>query len=267
MSSTRAAPTSTRCSHAPSALSGEKTDGPIFGEPSGIAVDPESGELFVTTGNSEEVERGRLRALSNRWRRPRQFQPTKIRRVARRPGRRARKRARRLDTGQRCAPRRLRLGDRRRGAVRVSFDGKLAPKRLPRHGSAPVGIAIDAEISATGGGSPPQLRRISIAINRNGHFASTGLPACQVDQIQPSTTSGALAACAPSLVGEGHFSADVKLPEQSPFPSERQGPRLQWQGQRQAGDPRSYLRYPAGADLRRAALLAQRGSRHLRHDA
>jgi hypothetical protein len=32
----------------------KKGDGPIFGEPSGIVVDPKSGDVFVTTGNSEE---------------------------------------------------------------------------------------------------------------------------------------------------------------------------------------------------------------------
>jgi hypothetical protein len=103
--------------------------------------------------------------------------------------------------------------------VRVSFDGKLTPHSLPRHGMAPVGIVVDAKIGATGGEDPPQLRRISIAINRNGRFTSEGLPACSLDQIQPSTTAGALAACRSSLVGEGNFSANVKLPEQSPFPS------------------------------------------------
>ncbi|HUC07105.1 MAG TPA: hypothetical protein VMR96_03365, partial [Solirubrobacterales bacterium] len=31
---------------------GEKHIGPLFGEPSGLAVDPDSGDLYVTTGNS-----------------------------------------------------------------------------------------------------------------------------------------------------------------------------------------------------------------------
>jgi hypothetical protein len=106
----------------------------------------------------------------------------------------------------------------RRG-VRVSFDGKLTPHALPRHGKGPVGIVVDAKIAATGGDDPPQLRRISIAINRNGQFSPQGLPVCRLDQIQPSTTEGALAACGSSLVGEGQFSANVKLPQQSPFPS------------------------------------------------
>jgi DNA-binding beta-propeller fold protein YncE len=200
---------------------GEEREGPIFGEPSGIAVDPSNGDLFVTTGNSEQsnvVAYGPYEATAPA---PAAASP---------PGGEGSSASGAALAARDHAPAPLPSGvDRkggseaviiRHGPVQVSFNGKLTPQRLPRHGSAPVGIAIDARISATGNGSPPQLRRISIAINRNGHFLSKGLPACRVDQIQPSTTSGALAACGPSLVGEGHFSADVKLPEQSPFPSE-----------------------------------------------
>ncbi len=197
---------------------GEKVEGPIFGEPSGIAVDSKSGELLVTTGNSEEsnvVAYGPYKATA----------PATAAPAGEAAGSGSGAVAARLGpvAGPRPSAAAQRGGSEavivRRGPVQVRFDGKLAPRRLPRRGSAPVGIAIDARISATGKGAPPQLRRISIAINRNGHFASRGLPACRVDQIQPSTTAGALAACGPALVGEGHFSADVKLPEQSPFPS------------------------------------------------
>ncbi len=109
--------------------------------------------------------------------------------------------------------------EQRRG-IRVSFDGKLTPHALPRQGTAPVGIVVDAKIGAAAGTDPPQLRRIEIAINRNGHFNTKGLPVCRVGQIQPSTSAGALNFCRRSLVGEGHFSANVMLPEQSPFPSD-----------------------------------------------
>jgi DNA-binding beta-propeller fold protein YncE len=199
---------------------GEKIEGPIFGEPSGIVVDPKSGDLLVTTGNSEGSN---VVAYGPYEPAPPPGVIPEGKESAASPGGPV---AARASTPGGSPPGSIahRGGSEavivRRGPVQVSFDGKLAPKRLPRHGSAPVGIAIDARISATGNGSPPQLRRIAIAINRNGHFTSTGLPACRVDRIQPSTTSGALAACGPSLVGEGHFSADVKLPEQSPFPSE-----------------------------------------------
>lgn len=104
--------------------------------------------------------------------------------------------------------------------VRVSVKGEIAPKRLPRHGTAPVSVSVAGHIAAAGSGSPPQLRTMTIAINRQGHLSSRGIPLCRLGHINPSTTKAALAACGSSLVGEGHFSANVKLPEQSPFPSE-----------------------------------------------
>lgn len=104
--------------------------------------------------------------------------------------------------------------------VRVAVDGRLAPQRLPRHGLAPVSVTVSGQIGATAQTAPPQLKKLEIAINRQGHFSYKGLPLCRLGHIDPSTTQEALAACRQSLVGEGHFSADVRIPEQSPFPSE-----------------------------------------------
>jgi hypothetical protein len=106
-----------------------------------------------------------------------------------------------------------------RGNVRVTFEGKISPRKLPRQGSAPVKVAVSAEIVPVSGRNPPRLRRVEIEINRHGHLDPTGLPVCKVDDIQPSTTEKALEACGRSLVGRGRFSAKVLLPEQSPFPS------------------------------------------------
>jgi hypothetical protein len=106
-----------------------------------------------------------------------------------------------------------------KGHLRVSFAGKLSPHSLPRHGMAPVGVSIGGRITTTNGSDPPQLRRIAIAINRNGLLEYAGLPACTLKAIQPSTNQGALAACRSSLVGRGSFSANVKIPQQTPFPS------------------------------------------------
>jgi DNA-binding beta-propeller fold protein YncE len=105
------------------------------------------------------------------------------------------------------------------GGVRVSFQGSLAPRTLPRHGSRPVVASVGARVVPLGGKAPPQLRAIEIAINRNGRFAPASVPRCRIEQIQPATTSAALAACRPALVGEGRFSARVLLPGQAPFPS------------------------------------------------
>jgi hypothetical protein len=107
-----------------------------------------------------------------------------------------------------------------RGSLRVSFDGELRPHTLPRSGLAPIKVSVGAKIASTNGKTPPQLRKISIAINRNGHLDRSGLAICSLDQIQPSTTADALSACRSSLVGEGRFSARVLLPQQAPFPSQ-----------------------------------------------
>lgn len=106
------------------------------------------------------------------------------------------------------------------GNLRVSFEGRIAPHALPRVGTAPVSVSLAGEIETTDGTKPPQLRTISMAINRNGRLDYEGLPRCSYHQIQPASTAEAKAACGRSLVGTGSFEADVALPDQSPFPSD-----------------------------------------------
>ncbi len=106
-----------------------------------------------------------------------------------------------------------------RGNVRVSFEGQLSPHTLPRAATAPVRVSVATKIASTDGATPPQLRRISIAINRHGRLDPSGLPVCPLRRVQPSTTADALAACRSSLVGEGQFAANVMFSAQAPFPS------------------------------------------------
>ncbi len=106
-----------------------------------------------------------------------------------------------------------------KGPAKVVVSGSLAPKALPRRGEAPVSVSLAGRISATHKGKLPQLRKISFAINSHGHLDLSGLPVCRVGHIQPSSNSQALAACRDSLIGTGDFAANVKLPEQTPFPS------------------------------------------------
>lgn len=106
-----------------------------------------------------------------------------------------------------------------KGHLRVAFSGTLAPTSLPRNGIAPISVAIGGRISTSDGKAPPQLRRIELAINRNGQLSTAGLPVCRLSDVQPSTNTGALESCRRSLVGEGSFTANVELPEQAPFPS------------------------------------------------
>jgi hypothetical protein len=106
------------------------------------------------------------------------------------------------------------------GGVRVRVEGSLSPKKLPRKGAAPVSVSVAGEIAPLGQGSLPQLKKMRIAINSAGRLDFKGIPHCRIGHINPSTNQEALAACGDSLIGEGNFSANVLLPEQSPFPSE-----------------------------------------------
>jgi hypothetical protein len=105
------------------------------------------------------------------------------------------------------------------GNLRVSFEGGLAPRSLPRTTRVPVAVTLAGRVITTDNAAPPQLRTISLAINRNGKLNRNGLPACKYHQIQPASTGEAIAACRSSIVGTGEFRANVLLPEQSPFPS------------------------------------------------
>jgi hypothetical protein len=106
-----------------------------------------------------------------------------------------------------------------RDGVRVSVSGKMTPVQLPRGSRAPVSVFVAGHIIPTRPGVLPKLEEIQIAINRHGRLDTGGIPVCRLGRIDPSTTAEALAACGTSLVGRGRFSANLKIPEQSPFPS------------------------------------------------
>lgn len=107
-----------------------------------------------------------------------------------------------------------------KAGVRVQVSGSMSPTKLPRKGTAPIAVSVAGKISTTKQGTFPKLTAISIAINRNGRLDTKGIPLCRYGHISPSTTKEALAACGPSQIGEGSFSADVRIPDQSPFPSQ-----------------------------------------------
>ena len=105
-----------------------------------------------------------------------------------------------------------------KGDLRVKFEGQLTPHSLPRSTQAPVKVSVSAKITPVGNAELPQLRTMSIAINRFGDINTKGLPVCELDDIQPATTADALAVCRKSLVGEGSFTADVPSRDGRPSP-------------------------------------------------
>jgi hypothetical protein len=106
-----------------------------------------------------------------------------------------------------------------KGGVRVAVTGALTPTSLPRSGAAPVAVSIAGRITPVDPGALPKLERIQVAINRHGRLGNRAIPFCRLGRIDPSTTAEAMSACASSLIGEGHFSANVRISDQSPFPS------------------------------------------------
>lgn len=106
------------------------------------------------------------------------------------------------------------------GGLLVRFAGGISPEVLPREVPVPISVALAGTVRTSSAEGPPALRRIEIAINRGGRLDAHGLPRCQREEIQPSSTSQARAICGPALVGEGSFDADVAFPEQPAFPSQ-----------------------------------------------
>jgi hypothetical protein len=98
------------------------------------------------------------------------------------------------------------------GNLRVHFEGQLRPHALPRERRAPVNVSLEGKISTADGTRPPQLREMTIAVNRAGVVSDTGLPTCTAPALQQTTTEAALRACGPALVGHGRFAANVDFP-------------------------------------------------------
>jgi len=106
------------------------------------------------------------------------------------------------------------------GDLVASLQGKITPHALPRNELAPVTVHVSGEIKTTNGATPPALREISIALNREGKLDTRGLPTCSSGALESTTTEQALSLCGPALIGQGRFEADVSFPTLVPFPAE-----------------------------------------------
>jgi hypothetical protein len=120
------------------------------------------------------------------------------------------------------------------GAVRITVLSQVIPYKLPRDKPAPIAVFVAGHLAAVGGGIPPQLQRLKIEVNQHGSLQSLGLPVCHPHEVQPATTTRALANCAPALIGSGRFWAHIILPGQDPYPT--RGRLLIFNG-RQRGRP------------------------------
>ncbi len=103
------------------------------------------------------------------------------------------------------------------GSLRITVLGQVLPFRLPRDHVAPVAVFISGHVGTVDRTLPPQLQKMVIKVNRHGQLRPQGIPTCTIKQIQPGTTSRALANCGDAVVGSGRFWASVVLPEQRPY--------------------------------------------------
>ena len=105
------------------------------------------------------------------------------------------------------------------GNVRVSFNGSMSPRSLPRSRLQPISVRVRGAVEPVGDHRPPALRKFVIAFNRHARLTTRGYPTCTRRQLRATTTRRALAVCGKALVGSGHFSAHIDIPDQSPFPA------------------------------------------------
>ncbi len=123
------------------------------------------------------------------------------------------------------------------GNLIVSVDGGITPRALPRTGLAPVAVKVESTFkSVDNSDPPPQLREISIGINRRGKIFDRGLPTCKVRRIQPTTIKAARRICGGAIVGSGHVEVRIHLMSQEPFTFK--GPMLVFHAKRSGGDRR-----------------------------
>jgi hypothetical protein len=134
----------------------------------------------------------------------------------------------------------------RKGDVTVAFHGDLAPRRLPRTGTAPVSVQIGGKIKGSDPADPPVLDQIVLEINRHGALQSKGLARCPLAKISSGSSAEARKSCGDALVGHGNVTSRVTLPGQGAFATN--GPLLAFNGVSH-GHPAILAQVATGAPL------------------
>jgi hypothetical protein len=134
----------------------------------------------------------------------------------------------------------------RKGPITVTFNGTISPRKLPRAGTAPVGVQMGGKIKTSDASNPPVLDRIILEINRHGTLQPDGLPRCALGKLKTISSAGARRACGRALVGKGSVTSRVSLPGQGAFASN--GALLAFNG-RYHGKPAIFAQVASGAPL------------------
>jgi len=103
--------------------------------------------------------------------------------------------------------------------LRITVLSQIQPYKLSRVGTDPIAVFVSGHVGTADGTIPPQLKRLTVKVNRHGLLQSRGLPVCPIPRIQPASTERALANCSDSLIGSGQFWAHIVLPDQGAYPT------------------------------------------------
>jgi hypothetical protein len=103
--------------------------------------------------------------------------------------------------------------------LRITVLSQIQPYKLSRHGADPIAVFVSGHVGTADKSIPPQLKKLTVKVNRHGLLQSRGLPVCQIPQIQPGSTERALKNCSDALIGSGQFWANIVLPDQGAYPT------------------------------------------------
>jgi hypothetical protein len=103
--------------------------------------------------------------------------------------------------------------------IRVSFNGRITPKHLPRHDLTAVSLHVAGRITPVGTKTPSGLDRVTVQVNRHARFTTHGLPRCAPKRLVGTSTREALAACRDALIGTGYLTSHIEIAKQAPFPA------------------------------------------------
>jgi hypothetical protein len=118
--------------------------------------------------------------------------------------------------------------------LRITVLSQIQPYKLPKEKPAPIAVFVSGHLDNAKGGIPPQLRRLTVYVNRHGLLQSKGLPVCRIPEVQPASTQRALSNCGSAVIGSGQFWANIVLPDQGAYRT--QGRLLIFNG-REGGRP------------------------------
>jgi hypothetical protein len=103
------------------------------------------------------------------------------------------------------------------GNLELTANGGFTPKALSKTKQTPIELTAEGSVKEADGSHPPAARELIIEGDKNAEVHVKGIPTCKSGQLQATDTKAAEKACGDAIIGEGHATAQVALPEQKPI--------------------------------------------------